>query len=79
MFTYAEELFLSKRHRGNWVPLDARDLASMPPSVKLRILTFRAKELGPEFTEFRSVINAAAVVNAVAPAPTPSLNPSDLF
>jgi len=67
MFTFAEEEFLAKRHDRNWAPLSRRDLNSMPASVKARILEFRARELGPSFTEFRSLIAAATAINAVMP------------
>lgn len=80
MFTEAEMIFLSKRHRSNWAFLERRSLDRMPAAVRQRILEFRAKELGAEFTEFRAFINVEGkglTLNAVNPPAT--LNTADLF
>ena len=78
MFTEAEMIFLSKRHRSNWSHLDSRSLAKMPADIKQRIMEFRAKELGPEFTEYRSLIRLGQALQATAP-PTGSLTAAELF
>jgi hypothetical protein len=78
MFTETEMMFLAKRHRSNWSHLDARSLAKMPADVKQRIMEFRAKELGPEFTEYRSLIRLGQALQSSAPQ-TGSLTAAELF